>query len=518
MQAEQRRTAASLAQSSARLQQHEAGPSIRCTPSQRKQWEPLVVEEMNLHAELYARLIIDRVDDELLALLEDFYLASPILPPPAPRGNYISFAIERLWEPRSNIHPLLRVAASERRTRRNRDHAQKQKVGRDWIIFASPTAYEDFHRTTLYWHIKKRPPAAAYPPPRVWLVENQELYDLWAGFLENQKLADPRRHGGERDPTFLVDEDQLDIVIPEDLNVVLIDKRTNEVVASVVRNFSRSPAMLSWVQGVVREAAETRRSVRLEDPGKLVQIGFTSGSRAGGEFGLARNLLRKTGDTSEVNQRNAVAAAYMWRHVQLLHHPSIAADIDAFHQEHNLPRLDGSWPSSNETHGPIDLPTSCAPLTIKEATFAPGCFVFAEMYSRGVHRERPPHKYAVGWTTLREGLNPQGSHFYISDYAVCIRQAQDTSIAWQPTHFHSTCLGSWGPRPSFDRKGAVSPLMNQQVIAIVTSPRIATVYRKFRDAQGLTGPQRFEGAKAELEKYAKGDDDASEILYEYDEV
>jgi hypothetical protein len=122
--------------------------------------------------------------------------------------------------------------------------------------------------------------------------------------------------------------------------------------------------------------------LQLEDPGKLVQVGYTSGSRSGGEFGLARNLLRKSGDTTRAEQRNAVAAAYMWRHVQLLHPPHIADDIDGFHKEVCLPRLDGSWPSSEEPHGPISLPTSCAPLTIQEAAYGPGCFVFAEMYSR----------------------------------------------------------------------------------------------------------------------------------------
>jgi hypothetical protein len=71
--------------------------------------------------------------------------------------------------------------------------------------------------------------------------------------------------------------------------------------------------------------------------------------------------------------------------------------------------------------------------------------------------------------------------------------------------------------PSFGRKGAISPVMNQQGMAIVTSSRIAAVYRKFREAVGLTGPQRFEGAVAELESLAsghEGGEDVNEIFYE----
>ncbi|KAH6896332.1 hypothetical protein BKA70DRAFT_1072892, partial [Coprinopsis sp. MPI-PUGE-AT-0042] len=77
----------------------------------------------------------------------------------------------------------------------------------------------------------------------------------------------------------------LSLVIPEDLNVVLIDNETDDIVLSVVRNFSNSPAMLSWVKGVVTEARE--------DSGQLIQIGWTAGARNKPIFGYARNLLRK---------------------------------------------------------------------------------------------------------------------------------------------------------------------------------------------------------------------------------
>jgi hypothetical protein len=75
--------------------------------------------------------------------------------------------------------------------------------------------------------------------------------------------------------------------------------------------------------------------------------------------------------------------------------------------------------------------------------------------------------------------------------------AEDTSIAWKPSDYHTTSLGSWDPESAFAHHKD-DKTMNQQGIAFVTSNRLPGVYAEFAAKKGLTGLQRVEGALAKL--------------------
>ncbi|KAH6890911.1 hypothetical protein BKA70DRAFT_1120080, partial [Coprinopsis sp. MPI-PUGE-AT-0042] len=242
-----------------------------------------------------------------------------------------------------------------------------------------------------------------------------------------------------------------------------------------------------------------------EDPGQLVQIGWTTGARNDPKFDAARNLLRRNEDTTEADKENAYASAFFWRRVQLLHPPEVGNSIAAFYKEHDIPRLDPNWPASRRVNGPVTLPSGIEPITFEDIEFGPGCVIMTERYSRPVHRETQPHEWAVLWTTLRSGTDPQGGHFYIPSYGVCIRMAEDTSIAWKPSDFHTTSLGSYDPEIAFERHED-DETMNQQGMAFVTSNKLPTVYAAYAAKQQLTGVQRVEGALAELN--ALGEEEA----------
>ncbi|KAH6880261.1 hypothetical protein BKA70DRAFT_1126592, partial [Coprinopsis sp. MPI-PUGE-AT-0042] len=110
--------------------------------------------------------------------------------------------------------------------------------------------------------------------------------------------------------------------------------------------------------------------------------------------------------------------------------------------------------------------------------------------------QNQPHIWSVLWTTLREGTNPSGNNFFLSNYGICIKQATDTSIVWKPSQYHTSSIGSWDPKNSWARGD--DPVMNQQGIAFITSNRVPGVWLRWAD-ENVPAQERFERAMAELE-------------------
>ncbi|KAH6876953.1 hypothetical protein BKA70DRAFT_1127823 [Coprinopsis sp. MPI-PUGE-AT-0042] len=406
-------------------------------------------------------------------------------------------------EPSHALLSILKEAVTHRRRLQNKSHSKRQKIGSHFAVFKTPEQYAAFHALVFHYSVERRCPKFEYPPAGYWIAEDAATFRVCDPFFRTQPLHDARRHGGKRHEVHLLNASMLSLIIPEDLNIVLYDIETHKPFASIIRNFSNSQPMLQWMKRVVDEAVASRRTARKEDPGQLVQISWTTGARNNPSFDAARNLLRPGEDTTEADKENAFATAYFWHRVQLLHHPEVGNSITAFYREHNIPRLDPDWPNTRRVHGPVSVPTDVEPITFQDAEFAPGCVVMTERYCRPVHREVQPHEWAALWTTLREGTDPRGGHFYIPSYGVCIRMAQDTSIAWKPSDYHTTSLGLYDPTIAFERDED-DETMNQQGIAFVTSNKIATVWAEFARKEGLTGLQRVEGALATLAKVDSG--------------
>ncbi|PUU72627.1 hypothetical protein B9Z19DRAFT_1008935, partial [Tuber borchii] len=60
---------------------------------------------------------------------------------------------------------------------------------------------------------------------------------------------------------------------------------------------------------------------------------------------------------------------------------------------------------------------------------APPIGFFASNYSRGIHKELASYKYNLFWTTERSLEANQGGNFFISDYRIGIREAENTLVA-----------------------------------------------------------------------------------------
>ncbi|KAH6908410.1 hypothetical protein BKA70DRAFT_1222625 [Coprinopsis sp. MPI-PUGE-AT-0042] len=176
--------------------------------------------------------------------------------------------------------------------------------------------------------------------------------------------------------------------------------------------------------------------------------------------------------------RNAVAAAYMWRHVKLMHPQCVGDDIENWHKEHDLPRLDGTWPAAGaqDPWGQSFILRHVWPISIKDAEFGPGCLVMSKITQgctgQFTVRPNPTNGPALG---RPYGLAP------IPGATISIYLTLATSIAWKPTHYHTSSMGSWNLKASFGRHtDRRTPPCGQQGICFVTSNRIATVYKQYK--------------------------------------
>ena len=147
--------------------------------------------------------------------------------------------------------------------------------------------------------------ATPYPPPGVWVAENEAIRDNWEEFCTTRPLHD-KREG--RHPVLLLDTNELAFTAEADDSILFL--RNGKLVAFVIRDFCPVPSLLDDIAQFVEDTTSYRKSVRVsnfilfhtnillnslqkDDPGSLALVGNTSGARnVTGGFGWARNLKK----------------------------------------------------------------------------------------------------------------------------------------------------------------------------------------------------------------------------------
>jgi len=295
---------------------------------------------------------------------------------------------------------------------------------------------------------------------------------LWYHHLQTAKQPDPRL---PRYPLCFLDSCNLQIDLDGSQSAIFQDPENGEIVGMVMRNFlpSSYESILHWVDSVVVQGADLRRSIRLEDPGKLVQIGYSGGSRSKPSFDWARNLLSKKHSKKEVESFNYTCSsvfALFWNMSRKILHPDIIGDIESF-LESGVPRMD------MEAKG--ERGSSIYTITYKEEEFdfhqgvlAPPVGFFSVNYARTTHHESSPHKYGIFWTTSRTLGKDGGGHFYISDYGIRIQGAENTVVAWRVGDYHGTTLSCKGPENDNGK-------LQQAGMSICTPKRLPALWKKY---------------------------------------
>ncbi len=233
---------------------------------------------------------------------------------------------------------------------------------------------------------------------------------------------------------------------------------------------------LDWAASAVEDGIRGRRSIRvsapccpicfvfalsdmhmqLEDPGKLIQTGYSAGARSKPQFDWVRNILRKQELSPDFiassDHRTSCLFAIAWNICRTQLPATIMDPWIAFNEANKLPRMDGGL-RSTATTGDVTIELGGDPVTFHGMDLAPACGMMGQNYSRSgfvvkgatalltllcfllarrSHNEKQPHPFAIQWLLRRNKGAGAGAHFYITSYGTKIVNSSNTLIAWQP--------------------------------------------------------------------------------------
>ncbi|KAG6835879.1 hypothetical protein H0H93_013719 [Arthromyces matolae] len=251
-------------------------------------------------------------------------------------------------------------------------------------------------------------------------------------------------------------------------------------------------------------------------------MGYSAGARNKPRFDWVQNLRSKTehgrsrAALSDLN--SSIAFALFWRMAQKHLLPEILDDFTNYMSSTEIKRMDangqirvnsknGVHPNPTPVNPTNDVPNSLAEdhyikpekgcprpriiehtkneltgtysikikdnvFTFADAELAPPAGVMGENYSRAIHDEHQPHKWAISWTISRGNVDNAGCNFYLARYGVRVQMDADTMVAWRPDDLHGTSL----PKAEPDDK---DPIFKQRGMAFVTSPRLPGVWKDY---------------------------------------
>ena len=130
------------------------------------------------------------------------------------------------------------------------------RIGLNW----SPATRDSFLNGVDTVYLPKL--TTPYPRMKQWICESDMIDDKWRSYLK----YDPRAQPDKRQPRksiFRLDPSKLSLDIGPDQSAIIYDGNTGELVMLVLRNFSAEPNLLLHIEGVIKQAVQCRRSIRV---------------------------------------------------------------------------------------------------------------------------------------------------------------------------------------------------------------------------------------------------------------
>ncbi|KAF5341339.1 hypothetical protein D9757_015476 [Collybiopsis confluens] len=386
-------------------------------------------------------------------------------------------------------------------TRRNRSRLKRNLIQEILLNPNSPSAKAAIQAFRDSIPIVRVPRLSKpYPPPGHWVIESEEIKNIWKNHLQNGKQPDKRV---PRRPMAMVNFSKLQENLTASRSADFVDDKTGEPILLIARELCAKESLVSWANGVVLGNVDLERNIRKEDGGCLVLTGWSAGSRSRPQFDFARNFLRKQTEDQKksIRYQAALVFALFWNLVRALGPVGAVQDMENFLEESGIYRMD-TGALYEDCKGAYTIEADGVPMRFADAHMAPPSGVMARNYCRVVHREKQPHRYAFSWTTYRappviRNLRgkatkvQQGGHFYLASHGIRVESSSNYLAVWDPNLYHATSLQSI---PYSEKRG---PLI-QSGLAIVTSPRLPGVFKKFLEEKI---------SEEELSKACRGEED-----------
>ena len=98
-----------------------------------------------------------------------------------------------------------------------------------------------------------------YPDFNAWMIETDEIDNMWRPYLQNRKPPDSRRSL----PHFIrVQLDRLKYDVKEDESIIFVDA-DGKIVLAIFRNFVGNHFIINWLDSIAKEAVKARKSIRV---------------------------------------------------------------------------------------------------------------------------------------------------------------------------------------------------------------------------------------------------------------
>jgi hypothetical protein len=99
-----------------------------------------------------------------------------------------------------------------------------------------------------------------YPPKGHWIYEEVTAYNCWKDWIIFGHQPDSRI---PRKPLLCIDFSSLQLVVDEEKSCIIRDAADSSIIGVVIRNFCGHPGVLSWVDKVICDVVEKKKSIRV---------------------------------------------------------------------------------------------------------------------------------------------------------------------------------------------------------------------------------------------------------------